>query len=40
MNERAYERAVKELTRAKKALLAAKRVLEKDGYIRVSQKPK
>jgi uncharacterized protein (UPF0332 family) len=27
MNERAYERAVKELTRAKKALLAAKTLL-------------
>lgn len=32
MNERAYERAVKELTRAKKALLAAKTLLEKDLF--------
>jgi len=30
MNERAYERAVKELTRAKKALLAVKTLLEKE----------
>ena len=32
MNERAYERAVKELTRANKALLAAKTLLEKDLF--------
>lgn len=32
MNERAYERAIKELTRAKKALLAAKTLLEKDLF--------
>jgi len=32
MNERTYERAVKLLTRAKKALLAAKTLLEKDLF--------